>query len=111
MLVTQSRGHSSQKNTLLPPTAPSSPSRAGFHQPTGANSTNFSLFFRKQSGKDFSTALLPLRHLEMLFPIFLLQYQALGSRMLQNKTCEKVLEEVMVLWKMMMDKPRMAGIQ
>lgn len=35
MLVTQSRGHSSKKHRLLPPSAPSSTIRAGFHQPTG----------------------------------------------------------------------------
>lgn len=115
MLVTQSRGHNSQKKTLLPPAAPSSPTRAGFQQPTGADSTNFSLLVRKGSGEDFPTALSPFRHLEMLFPSFPPQYQALGSRMLQNKTCEEVpghdllpgeVSGFMVLWKRRMEEDK-----
>lgn len=54
------------------------------------HSTNESLLAKKQTGRIFSTALLSLRHLERLFPVFPLQYQVLAARVVQDKVCEKM---------------------
>lgn len=40
--------------------------------------------------KDFSKALLSLRHSGRLFPIFPLQYELLAARVVQDKACEKM---------------------
>lgn len=72
---------------MHPPAPPEQVSPAHWRQ----HPTDLSLFAKKRSGKGFfSSVLLPLGHLEMPFPIFPLQDQTLGSRMLQNKACEKV---------------------